>query len=90
MRWGSEEKHHVSALHATPGGAKGMRHLREWFAEIQPLALRGCGFLFAVLFFGVLVSKSVRYGTLNLIGLDPDRVTGSVWLPYIYFLCLGL
>ena len=37
---------HARAL-VSPGlaWAKGARHAREWFAEIRPLALRGCGFL---------------------------------------------
>jgi hypothetical protein len=40
-------------------GAKGTgaRHASEWFAEIQPLALRGRGFLLPFEFFGYLTVK---------------------------------
>jgi hypothetical protein len=47
---------HARARSPSRGGAKGAsaRHAREWSAEIQPLALRGRGYLLPFDFFGFL------------------------------------
>jgi hypothetical protein len=49
------EPHALASLAGAKGA--GARHAREWSAEIQPLALRGCGYLLP---FDFLVSWLLR------------------------------